>query len=221
MRVLIVDDHQDAVANMADYLTLMGYDVDVAYQGKAALSLLTSFSFDAIVLDVMMPVQDGLTTCRQIRQSEHADTPIIFVTARDTLEDKLDGFRAGADDYLVKPFELAELGARLEAVLARASRRMAPELAYGQLRLCLNTNQAYYREKPLSLDPTQREILKLLLRKAPAVVSQSDIAYHVWQDELIESSALRTQIYRLRRALPAGTLQTVRGCGYRLDAAAE
>ncbi len=214
MRVLIVDDNYDAVANMSDFLELHGHEVDVAYHGEAAISLLKDFTFDIIVLDIMMPIMDGLTACQHIRQLTWA--PIIFVTARDTLEDKLDGFNAGADDYLIKPFALRELLARIEAMHLRASGKNRSSLSFGELNYNLSNDEVSFKNQSIDLDPTQKQVLRLLMTKAPNTVDSRDIAYEIWQEQDIDSSALRTQVYRLRKALPEGLLKTVRGKGYRL-----
>ncbi|WP_087020180.1 response regulator transcription factor [Thaumasiovibrio subtropicus] len=215
MRILLVDDNHDAIANMSDFLELHDHQVDIAYHGEAALQCIKSFSFDVIVLDIMMPVMDGLTACQQIRQL--TETPIIFVTARDTLEDKLEGFRVGADDYLVKPFALPEMLARVEVIHARASGQHKQMLSFGALAYDLSKDEVRHHNAPIALDPTQKQLLKLLLNHAPAIVNSRDMAYAIWQEEDIDSSALRTQIYRLRKSLPDGMLVTVRGKGYRLS----
>ena len=217
MRILLVDDNYDAAANMGDYLEILGHEVDYAYHGKTALQLLSDCRFDLIVLDVMMPVMNGLDTCEAIRQSEFADIPIIFVTARDTLSDKLAGFKVGGDDYLVKPFELAELNARIEALVLRTNRKRVSKLEFAELTFDTLTNQLTFQGQLIQLDPTQKRIVKLLLSRAPALVDSKDIAYEIWSDDLVDSSALRTQIYRLRKALPDGVLRTERGKGYRID----
>lgn len=221
MRILLVDDNHDAIANMTEYLELQGHDVDLAYQGQAAIALQTQDKFDVIVLDVMMPGIDGLRVCQHIRQagSRNSATPIIFVTARDTLEDKLAGFDAGGDDYLVKPFALAELNARLLAIYQRGQNLIHGELSFGGLSYCQRTDEVNFHQQTIELDPFQKKLLRLLLQRAPATVDSQDIAYEIWQQPYLDSSALRTLIYRLRKALPSGMLKTVRGKGYRLVAA--
>ncbi|PMN62006.1 response regulator transcription factor [Enterovibrio norvegicus] len=218
MRILVAEDNHAAAQNLADYLTLVGHDVDFAYHGASALQLLNAHRFDLIILDIMMPVMDGLKACDEIRAGEHAETPIIFVTARDTLDDKLAGFKAGADDYLVKPYAVEELHARIQALEARNQRRMSPALNFGALTFDFATDLVCVEGKPLLLDPTQKRIVRLLLSRAPALVASQDIAYDIWGEEEVDSSALRTQIYRLRKALPEGMLITERGKGYRLNA---
>jgi len=219
MRILVAEDNHATAANLGDYLALFDHHIDFAYNGQAAIQRLDESRFDLIILDIMMPVMNGLTACNAIRAGNHADIPIIFLTARDTLEDKLAGFKAGADDYLVKPFELQELHARVEALEARNQRRLSPELKYGPLVFDVSTDTASVNGEKLLLDPTQKRIVQLLIKKAPKLVGNQDIAYEIWKDdEPEETSALRTQIYRLRKALPEGMLVTERGKGYRLNA---
>jgi len=117
MRILLVEDNRDILANMADYLGLKGYTVDCAQDGLSGLHLAATAHYDLIVLDVMLPGLDGFTLCRRLREDARRDTPVIMLTARDQLDDRLQGFRSGADDYLLKPFALSELAARIEAVL--------------------------------------------------------------------------------------------------------
>lgn len=219
MRILVAEDNHATAANLGDYLELFDHHVDFAYNGQAAIQRLDESRFDLIILDIMMPVMNGLTACNAIRAGIHADIPIIFLTARDTLEDKLAGFKAGADDYLVKPFELQELHARVEALEARNQRRLSPELKYGPLVFDVSTDTVSVNGEKLLLDPTQKRIVQLLIKKAPKLVGNQDIAYEIWKDdEPEETSALRIQIYRLRKALPEGMLVTERGKGYRLNA---
>lgn len=218
MRILVTEDNHETAANLGDFLEYFGHHVDFAYNGASAIELLAQSRFDLVILDVMMPIMDGIQACDAIRQGTHADVPIIFVTARDTLEDKLAGFNAGADDYIVKPFEMAELHARIQALEARNKRRHSPNLSFGPFIYNCESDEVSIDGQELNLDPTQKRIVKLLLTRAPKLVSSEDIAYELWRgEEPEESSALRTQIYRLRKALPKDLLVTERGKGYRLN----
>lgn len=217
MRVLIVEDTPDIAANIGDYLTIKGFQTDFAYRGEAALQRIHEARFDVIILDVMMPGMDGLSVCEAMRNEHLLDTPILFLTARDTLDDKLAGFAAGGDDYLVKPFAMAELEARLNALILRHQGQRQKTLAAGPLTLNLSTQEAFYQQKSLQLDQVQFRLLQHLIRQYPGVAHKKDLEYALWQDEDIEGSALRTHIYRLRKALPGGVLETVRGAGYRLN----
>ncbi len=216
MRILVVEDTIDIAANIGDYLEIKGHEVDFAYHGQAALALLKQSQFDVIVLDIMMPGIDGLTLCKLLRNQFCLDIPILFLTARDSLEDKLTGFEVGGDDYLVKPFALEELHCRLQALCTRGRRKIRKTLCYGPLTIDPNAMSASCAGQALRLDPIQFDILKLLLQNAPVLVTKEDIEYAIWQGDAGESSALRTHIYRLRSALNDDLIETVHGKGYRI-----
>ncbi len=140
MKVLIVEDDSAIAANLYDYLTSQGYDVDLATNGPAGLRFAVTQTLDAILLDLSLPGMDGLSLCRELREQAHRDTPVLMLTARDTLDDKLAGFDHGADDYLVKPFSLKEVGARLEALIKRyRGRVVARQLRFEDVRLDIST----------------------------------------------------------------------------------
>ncbi len=217
MRVLIVEDSIQIAANIGEFLEIKGHSVDFCYSGQAALELLSDNQFDVMILDIMMPGLDGLSTCKKIRQQGQEQLPILFLTARDTLEDKLAGFAAGGDDYLVKPFALQELLARITAITSRAKGGRSHQLSFSGLTLSTETEQAFYQDQPVKLDPLLFKLLKILLLSAPRIVHKQDLEYELWHGEHIDSSVLRTHIYRLRKVLPEGLLETVRGKGYRLN----
>ncbi|CAH0531992.1 Response regulator MprA [Allocatenococcus thiocycli] len=217
MRVLIVEDSIQIAANIGEYLEIMGHSVDFSYTGQAALELLSENQFDVMILDIMMPGLDGLSTCRKIREQGREHLPILFLTACDTLEDKLAGFAAGGDDYLVKPFAMQELLARLEALTLRSKGGRSHEITFSGLTLSTETEQAFFQNNRLKLDPLLFKLLKTLLLSAPRIVHKQDLEYELWHGETIDSSVLRTHIYRLRKVLPEGLLETVRGKGYRLN----
>ncbi|MCG8517707.1 MAG: response regulator transcription factor [Pseudomonadales bacterium] len=216
MRVLLVEDNAGIAGNIAEYLELRDMSVDFAYRGEAALQRLEEQSFDVVILDVMMPGMDGLAVCDHLRHRLQLDVPVLFLTARDTLDDKLAGFARGGDDYLVKPFQLPELEARLQALVTRHQGRLQQTVSVGSLELDLRNQQARLGETPLALDRVQFRLLSLLVQQAPAVVRKTDLEYHLWREEALEGSVLRTHIYRLRKQLPEQSLETVRGQGYRL-----
>lgn len=220
MRVLIVEDEADLAANIGDYLSLLDCSVDYAHHAPSALASLAQQRFDVLVLDIGMPGMDGLTLCRQLREQQRLATPILFLTARDTLPDKLAGFAAGADDYLVKPFALEELACRLRALHARHAGLRQRLLHCGSLSLDLDRQQLSHQGRALRLDPVQLKIVQQLMLKAPALVGRADLEYAIWGDEPAEGSALRTHVYRLRQLLPPDCLLSVRGAGYRLQAPA-
>ena len=170
MRILLVEDNRDILANMADYLGLKGYTVDCAQDGLSGLHLAATSHYDLIVLDVMLPGLDGFTLCRRLREDARRDTPVIMLTARDQLDDRLQGFRSGADDYLLKPFALSELAARIEAVLRRSQGGGRRELQVADLSYNLDTLEVNRAGKPLKLNPIGLKLLAVLMQKSPHVV---------------------------------------------------
>jgi DNA-binding response OmpR family regulator len=224
MHVLIVEDNPDIVANLYGFLEPLGYTLDVAHTGSTGISRAAGARHDAIVLDLSLPGLDGLEVCRRLRKVHRLATPILMLTARDTVQDKLTGFDAGADDYVVKPYALPELDARLKA-LVRRSRRETVEsvLAFDQLRLDTATAQVSRAGRPLNLTPTAYKILAALTRNAPCLVTREALEREVWGDNPPDSDALRTHIHSLRQAMDKPfakpLLVRVPGIGYRLDAA--
>jgi DNA-binding response OmpR family regulator len=221
MRILVVEDNLDIVANLHDYLAPLGYELDTARTGQAGLELLRDHRYDVVVLDIMLPGMDGLEVCRQLRRSLRVRTPLLMLTARDTIPDKVAGFEAGADDYLVKPFSLSELDARLKALTRRGPSLNADSvLRFGDVEMDPGTREARRAGQVLRLTPTGFQLLYALLRAAPQVVTREQLEHEVWRDQRPDSDALRTHIHALRRALdkPFGTpmLRTIPGLGYRL-----
>ena len=224
MRLLLIEDNRDILANLADYLTLKGYETDCAQDGLTGLHLAAVNHYDLIVLDVMLPGMDGFTLCQRLRESERSDTPVIMLTARDALDDRLTGFRAGADDYLTKPFALSELAARIEAILKRSrggGRRM---LKVADLSYDLDTLEVTRSGQLLHLGPIALKLLAVLMQKSPAVVRREVLESALWGDEPPDSDSLRSHIHALRQQLdkpfPSPLLQTVHGVGFRLAALA-
>jgi DNA-binding response OmpR family regulator len=223
MRVLIVEDNADIAANLAGYLGPLGHALDFAENGYGGLALIAQNEYDVIVLDVGLPGLDGLALCRKVRSELGKATPVLMLTARDTVEDKLSGFGSGADDYLVKPFSLPELEARLKALARRAGgNAVGTELRVGDLRFDPQTFQAQRAGRPLTLTKTGYRILACLMRESPKVVLRQTLESEIWGDDPPESDALRTHIHALRQAIDkppdSPMLKTVQGIGYRLVA---
>jgi DNA-binding response OmpR family regulator len=221
MNLLIVEDNPDIVANLFAYFEPLGHTLDIARSGDAGLQSASRNSYDAIILDLTMPGMDGLELCRRLREQYRIATPVLMLTARDTEQDKLAGFQAGADDYLVKPYSLRELDARLKALLRRARNELVQYvLRLDDLELDTGTGQATRAGKPLALTPTGYKILLALLRHAPKLLSREALEREVWGDHPPESDALRTHIHALRQALDKPferpMLLTRPGAGYRL-----
>ncbi len=220
MRVLIIEDNPDIAANLGDYLEDHGHTVDFAGDGITGLHLAVVNEFDAIVLDLALPGMDGLDVCRKLRTEASKDTPVLMLTARDRLEDKLAGFETGADDYLVKPFELQEVEARLNVLAGRGRRRNRRELKVGDLSYNLDTLNVSRGDKEIYLNPIGLKLLHCLMDASPNVVSRSELEMEVWGEEMPDSDSLRVHIHSLRSAIdkPFGSnmIQTRHGIGYRL-----
>jgi DNA-binding response OmpR family regulator len=220
MRVLIIEDNPDIAANLGDYLEDHGHTVDFAGDGVTGLHLAVVNDFDAIVLDLALPGMDGLDVCRKLRSEAVKDTPVLMLTARDRLEDKLAGFETGADDYLVKPFELQEVEARLKVLASRGRRRSLRELKVGDLAYNLDTLNVKRGDTEIYLNPIGLKLLNCLMEASPNVVSRADLELEVWGEEMPDSDSLRVHIHSLRSAIdkPFGSnmIQTRHGIGYRL-----
>jgi len=220
MRVLIIEDNPDIAANLGDYLEDHGHTVDFAGDGITGLHLAIVNDFDSIVLDLALPGMDGLEVCRKLRQEAGKDTPVLMLTARDRLEDKLAGFDTGADDYLVKPFELQEVEARLNVLASRGRRRSRRELIVGDLAYNVDTLNVSRAGSDIYLNPIGLKLLHCLMESSPNVVSRAELEMKVWGEEMPDSDSLRVHIHSLRSAIdkPFGSnmIQTRHGIGYRL-----
>ena len=220
MRILVIEDNQAILANVLDYLQIKGYNVDCAQDGLSGLHLATTVHYDLIVLDVMLPGVDGYQVCRRLREDARSEVPILMLTARDALEDRLTGLRAGADDYLIKPFALSELVARMEAILRRSSGGKKRQLKVADLVYDLDTLSIRRTNQPIKLNPLAMKLLAILMQKSPAVVRREVLEEALWGDESPESDSLRSHIHQLRQVIdkPFATplLHTLHGVGYRL-----
>ena len=220
MRILIVDDNRELAASLSDFLEEFGYSIDFAYNGQSCLSLVTENEYEVIILDVSMPGLDGLQTCDLLRNTLHKATPIIFLTARDTLEDKIAGFNVGGDDYLVKPFAAEELHCRIKALVTRGSRMDVGLQVIGELEIDYANGKVKRQGFPVPLSDNQLELLKVLAKSAGEPVSRETLEQAMWRDGVPDSEPLRTHIYRLRAALDKGfdysLIETVYGKGYRI-----
>ena len=222
MRLLVIEDNRNLVANLFDYFEARGHVLDAAPDGVTGLHLASTQTHDVIVLDWMLPGLDGPGVLRRLREEHGRDTPVIMLTARDELPDKIAGFRAGADDYLTKPFALPELEVRLEALLARASGRVRRVLEVADLRLDLATLEATRAGRRLHLFPAGRKLLEVLMQASPAAVTRDRLEYALWGDEPPDGDMLRSHVYELRRSVdapfPDKLIQTLPRVGYRLAA---
>jgi DNA-binding response OmpR family regulator len=219
MHLLVIEDNPDLVANLYDFFEGRGHSVDAAYDAFSGLKFATENRYDAIVLDLMLPGMDGLEVSAMLRE-RGKDTPILMLTARDTLEDKLEGFASGADDYLVKPFALRELEARLLALLRRGTAR--GKIRVADLSLDPDTLRVERAGRRIELSPIPLKILDVLLRASPRVVRRGELERAIWGDSPPDSDALRAHVHVLRSAIDTAgevpLLHTVRGIGYQLVA---
>jgi two-component system response regulator MprA len=219
VRVLVVDDEPQLRRALERALKLEGYQVELAADGEQALGSIASMPMDAIVLDVLMPKRDGLEVARELRaRGDH--TPILMLTARDAVQDRVDGLDAGADDYVVKPFALEELLARLRALLRRTN-GAGEQFVYGDLMLDPATREVYRGDRPVQLTKTEFALLEHLIRHPRLVLSRSQLFEAVWgYDFGPRSNSLEVYIGYLRRKTEEGgeprLIQTVRGVGYSL-----
>ncbi|HEY8568451.1 response regulator transcription factor [Microbulbifer sp.] len=220
MRILVVEDNVDILANVLDYLELQGFSVDCAQDGLSGLHLAATHHYDLIVLDIMLPGLDGYQFCQRLREDARRDTPILMLTARDALEDRLKGLRAGADDYLIKPFSLAELVARIEAITRRSKGVGMTELRVADLVFDQSTHLATRAGQPLKLNPMGVKLLVLLMRKSPAVVKREVMEMEIWGEDIPDRDSLRSHIHQLRQVVDKPfakpLIHTVHGVGYRL-----
>jgi two-component system response regulator MprA len=217
--ILVVDDDAGLRKAVRRVLVSQGFDVEVAEGGDEALDLLNSSSFDLVVLDVMMPGKDGIAVCEQLRAGKD-DLPILMLTARDAVRDRVAGLEAGADDYLVKPFANEELVARVRALLRRAGVGLET-IGFADLELDLLTRDARRNGREVELSPIEFELLEFFLRHPRQVLSRSLIYERVWgYDASLSSNSLDVFVGHLRRKLEAGgerrLIQTVRGVGFTL-----
>jgi len=221
MRLLVIEDSRNLVANLFDYFEARGYVMDAAPDGVTGLHLATSYAYDAIILDWMLPRLPGPELLKKLREDHHSDVPVIMLTARDELPDKIIGFRAGADDYLTKPFELPELEVRLQALTARARVRTRRRvLQVHDLTLDLGTLEAKRGGNLLHLYPAGRKLLEVLMEASPAMVTRERLEQAIWEDAPPDGDMLRSHIYELRRAVdgpfPVKLIHTLPRTGYRL-----
>lgn len=200
LAVLLVDDNTDILCNVRDYLEMNGMTVETAINGKEALERMSQRSYAVCVLDIGLPDVDGLTVCKTLRANGDK-TPILMLTARDSIDDRVTGLEVGADDYLIKPFSLRELNARVQALVRRAYGDSEMKLRVGDLTFDLSTTQVNRAGKPIKLNPTCLTILKELMIRSPAIVSRSRLEAQVWGGGAPDSDSLRANIYLLRQAI--------------------
>jgi len=220
VRILLVEDNSALRANLSEQLESEGHEVDVALDDRSGLLLALAGEYDVIVLDIGLPRLDGLDLCRQLRAQRGPGPLVRMLTARDTLEDKLEGFAAGTDDYLVKPFEGAELLVRLQALAWRSTRKETAVLVVEDLRYDLGELRVERAGRALTLNRVGLRILRELMSASPRVVTREQLGRALWDGFSPEGSVLRSHIYARRKAIDVEGLvplvHTLRGIGYRL-----
>ncbi len=220
MRVLLVEDESLLRAQLKATLEQAGYAVDEAADGREGLHLGSTEPHDAIVLDLGLPVLDGLTVLQRWR-AQGCDTPVLILTARDSWHEKVAGIDAGADDYLAKPFHTAELLARLRALVRRSHGLASPLLQHGDITLDTRNGMVTRQGMPVNLTAHEHRLLSYLMHRRGQVVSRSELIEHLYaQDFDRDSNTIEVFVARLRRKLGADSIETVRGMGYRLMPAA-
>ena len=221
MNVLIVEDNRDIADNIADFLETRGHSFDFAMDGVTAMQKVMGDEYDAVILDIMLPGMDGYMVCRRLRQEITRHIPVLMLTARDTLPDKLEGFSSGADDYLVKPFALEELLARLNALVNRSRQGGEQCLLIDDLEINLLTREVWCQGRLIHLNRTCFKILHILALASPNVVPRAELEQKLWDNQPPGSDdTLRSHIYTLRAKIDKPfsrvLLHTVHGVGYRI-----
>ncbi len=222
MRILIVDDDRRLCAIIKRGLLEEAYAVDAAYDGEEGEYLAEVSAYDLIILDIMLPIKNGIEICQELR-AKRVNTPILMLTAKDAVEDRVRGLDTGADDYLVKPFAFSELLARVRALLRREGMSKSPELRVGDLALNTLTRQVWRGQRPIELTTKEYVILEYFMRHPNVVVTRTMIEEHAWDYDFDSlSNLVDVYIRRLRRKIDDegkdSLIQTVRGAGYRLKA---
>ncbi|MEW4937920.1 response regulator transcription factor [Acinetobacter baumannii] len=218
--ILMVEDHFELAATVCEFLEVHGYVVDHARNLEAARTFLKSQHYHLLLLDINLPDGSGYDLCNWLRTEQGVDIPVLMLTARDTLDDKLKGFTAGTDDYLVKPFDFNELVMRIRALIKRAAGEVTHKIQIHDLILDSATQTVVRAGNNIELPPIQFKLLKILMRQSPKVVTKQELMMELWGDEEPESDALRSHIYNLRKMVDKPfdpkLLHTVAGVGLKI-----
>jgi len=221
MKILLIEDDFDIAASIADYLEYQAMNVDFAYNIEQAKHALSCSTFDVIIMDVNLPDGNGIAFCRELKQKHKIKQPILFLTARGMLEDKLKAFDSGAVDYMVKPFSMQELAARIKALNAHINSQEQFELSVGPLSICLQTGSTKYDAKQIQLHTIGLTIVEALMRSYPKPLTTDRLCSILWQDDVPKSSPLKSHISRINtqfKSLSCQKLITpIRGIGYQLN----
>ena len=220
-KILIIEDNPDIVANIYAFFEPKGFELDNAHNGISGLALAANNRYDVILLDVMLPGMDGTKLCKTLREEWHNKTPILMLTARDTILDKVAGFDSGADDYLVKPFSLVELELRIKALIRRQQDEyFEHSITVGDVTLNASEHKVIRAGSVLKLTPTGFKILNILMSASPRVVSKNELEEKVWGEGIPSSDALRTHLHGVRvqvdKPFVTPVIVTVPGVGYQI-----
>lgn len=221
IRLLIVEDHVSLAENLFEFFGDKRYVLDFASDGLTALHLISTNNYDVIILDIMLPGLSGFEVCRRIRDDIHCMTPVIMMTAKDQIADKVTGFGQGADDYLIKPFDLRELQLRVEALHRRQTHPRTPLLLAPGLSFDPGTLEVHTGDgQGLALSGTAARIFEALIKAYPDFISYEQLRDHVWGEREADMNTLRTHVYALRKQLQDSfgipLIKTLHGRGYRL-----
>lgn len=224
MKILLIEDDPDIASNVGQFFEAKGHSIDFAYDGETGLEIALNQYFDIIILDLMLPNKDGIEVATEFRDQSTRYTPILMLTARDSIEDKLTGFNSGADDYLVKPFSLRELEARTLILCKRETRAQQPsKIIVSDLELDPQTRHVIRAGDNIALKPMAFNILKFLMSHSERVIKRQELLDAIWQDDLPEGDPLRVHIHNLRQKIDQpyerALIHTIHGVGYRLYAA--
>lgn len=221
MKILVIEDNAGLAQNLFEYFGRQGYTLDWASDGITGLHLAVTQKFDLIILDLALPGMDGIEVCRKLREEARQNTPIIILSARDAVDERVEGLNAGADDYLVKPFDLKELNSRIQALIRRTNPMwVSKTLTVGDLSFNTLTLEVKRAGQLLKLSPIQLKLLKFLMLHSERVIGSHELESAVWGDDPPETSALRTHLHTLRQTIDKpfrqALLKTIPGIGYRL-----
>lgn len=221
MNILLIEDNRDLAVNMFDYFEARGHTMDLAGDGISGLHFASTNQYDVLVLDLMLPGMDGLMLCRRLREAGK-QVPILMLTARDSLDDKIAGLEAGADDYVIKPFSLREVEARLLALVRRAQvREGTVTLQVGDLSFNTGTLKVLRGERNIELPPIPLKLLELLMRHSPHVLAREALERAIWGDSPPDSDVLRAHLHILRNAVDKKNekplIRTMRSIGYQIS----
>ena len=219
--ILIIEDNEEIAARVGDYLQDHGMTVDYAFRADQGIRLALENRYDVVILDLMLPDTDGIDVCRQIKGDHPREVPVLMLTARDSLEDKVVGFQAGTDDYLTKPFALEEVLLRCQALARRRNLHQSREIVIGTLRVDRLKRTVARNGRPITLSPTDFDILLAMVEAYPNAVGRHALTQKIWGEDHPDSDVLRSHIYTLRKAVdkPFGSrmIKTIHGVGFRLE----